>query len=87
MKKYFPKILLPLVVILSARAVGVILMTTLLIVPAATARNLAKNSRAMFYQAPGTALISAVSGLIISVQEWAGTASGATIVLCSIGSV
>ena len=69
--------LLSLVVIFSVRAVGVILVT------AATARNLAGSSRGMFWISLGVAYVSAVSGLIVSAQEWAGTASGATVVLIS----
>ncbi len=75
--------LLSLVVIFSVRAVGVILVTALLVVPAATARNLAGSSRGMFWISLGVAYVSAVSGLIVSAQEWAGTASGATVVLIS----
>ena len=73
--------LLSLVVIFAVWAVGVFLVTALLIVPAATARNLARSAGAMFWWALLVSLTSAVAGLIISAQEWARTATGATIIL------
>jgi zinc transport system permease protein len=75
--------LLSLVVIFSVWAVGVLLVTALLIVPAAAARNLARSAGGMFWWALVVALTSAVAGLIISAQDWARTATGATIVLCA----
>lgn len=77
--------LLSLVVIFAVWAVGVLLVTALLIVPAATARNLARSAGGMFWWALLVSLTSAVAGLIISAQEWAGTATGATIVLVASG--
>jgi len=73
--------LLSLVVIFAVWAVGVLLVTALLIVPAATARNLSRSAGAMFWWALVVSLTSAVAGLIISAQEWARTATGATIIL------
>jgi len=75
--------LLSLIVIFSVRAVGVILVTALLVVPAATAKNLCKSSSSMFWISMITGLSSGVTGLVISAQEWAQTAAGATIVLCA----
>jgi len=75
--------LLSLVVIFSVWAVGVLLVTAMLIVPAATARNLARSSGSMFWWSVAAGLFSAVAGLLISAQDWARTATGATIVLCS----
>lgn len=75
--------LLSLVVMLAVRAVGVLLVTALLIVPAATARHLARTAGGMFWWAQGIALFSGVSGLLLSAQPWLGTASGATIILVS----
>ena len=76
--------LLSLVVIFSVWAVGVFLVTALLIVPAATARNLARSAGGMFWWALGVGLSSAVAGLLLSAQPWARTATGATIVLCAV---
>ncbi len=73
--------LLSLVVIFAVYAVGVLLVTAMLIVPAAAARNLARSSGGMFWWALLAAVFSAVGGLIVSAQEWARTASGATIIL------
>ncbi|MDX9786715.1 MAG: metal ABC transporter permease [Desulfobacterales bacterium] len=73
--------LLALIVMFSVWAVGVLLVTALLIVPAAGARNLARSAGAMFWWALLISISSAVAGLLISAQQWAGTATGATIIL------
>lgn len=75
--------LVSVVVIFAVWAVGVFLVTALLIVPAATGRNLARSAGGMFWWAVLVSVLSAVSGLIISAQPWAGTATGATVVLVS----
>lgn len=75
--------LLSLIVMFSVRAVGVLLVTALLIVPAAAARNLARSAGAMFWWALGVSVTSAVAGLIVSAQEWARTATGPTIILAA----
>lgn len=74
--------LLALVVMFSIWAVGVLLVTALLVVPAAAARNFARSAGPMFWWAIVISLTSAIAGLVISAQEWAGTATGPTIVLC-----
>jgi len=74
---------LSLVVMFSVWAVGVLLVTAMIIVPAASARNLARSAGGMFWWALVISLSSAVSGLILSAQDFAQTATGATIVLCS----
>lgn len=76
--------LLALVVMESVRATGVILVTALLIVPAATARNLAKNSASMFYLALAASYLSSIAGLLLSAQQWANIPAGAAIVLVSV---
>lgn len=81
--EYVHVALLSLVVIFCVKAVGVLLVTALLIVPAATARNLASSMGQMFWLSVLTGLGSGVAGLLISAQDWAGTAAGATIVLCA----
>ena len=75
--------LLSLVVIFSVKSAGVLLVTALLIVPAASARNLSKSSGMMFWISIIIGVCSGISGLLISAQPWAETASGATIVLCA----
>lgn len=77
--------LLSLVVMMAVRAVGVLLVTALLIVPAATARNLARSAGGMFWWAQAVALFSGIAGLLLSAQSWLGTSSGATIILVACG--
>ena len=79
--QYLFAALLSLVVILCVRAVGVLLVTAVLIVPAATARNFARNSRQLFFLSLFFSYISCAGGLLISAQEWAGVPAGAAIVL------
>jgi zinc transport system permease protein len=55
----------------------------MLIVPAAAARNFARSAGSMFWWALLVSLTSAVIGLILSAQDWARTATGATIILIS----
>lgn len=71
-----------LVVILSVWAVGVLLVTALLIVPAASARNFSRSAGAMFWWAILISTTSAMTGLLISTQDWARTATGPSVVLC-----
>ncbi len=77
--------LLALIVMFAVQAVGVLLVTAMLIVPAAAARNLAHSAGAMFWWALVISLSSSLSGLIISAQDWARTATGATIILVACG--
>ena len=79
--QYLFAAMLALVVIFSVWAVGVLLVTALLIVPAAAARNIARSSRGMFWWAIALSVLSACLGLVLSLEDWLGTASGATIVL------
>ena len=81
--QYLFAALLSLVVILCVRAVGVLLVTAILIVPAATARNFARNSRQLFFLSLIFSYISCAGGLLISAQqwEWANVPAGAAIVL------
>jgi len=81
--QYTYAILLALIVIFSVWWVGVLLVTGMLIVPAAAARNISKSAGSMFWYALIISFTSAISGFIISSQEWAATATGATIILVS----
>jgi zinc transport system permease protein len=67
------------VVTVSIQWVGVLIISSLLVLPAAAARNIANNIRQYHFYSVGIALISGISGLILS-YYW-DTASGATIVL------
>ena len=75
--------LLALVVMFSVWAVGVLLVTAMLIVPAATARNLARTAGGMFWWALLVGISSGFAGLTLSAQDWLATSSGATIILVS----
>jgi len=77
--------LLSLIVMFSVQAVGVLLVTAMLIVPAAAARNVAQSAGSMFWWALLISVNSAVIGLIISAQDWARTATGATIIMVACG--
>lgn len=74
-------LLLALVVTVSIQWVGILIISSLLVLPAAAARNLASNMRQYHVWSLLIALVSGVSGLILS-YYW-DTASGATIVLCA----
>lgn len=67
------------VVTVSIQWVGILIISSLLILPAAAARNVAGNMRQYHALSVGIGMLSGVSGLIFS-YYW-GTASGATIVL------
>lgn len=73
--------LLSLVICLAVWAVGVLLVTAMLIVPAAAARNFARSAGGMLWWALLVSVASAVIGLLISAQDWARTATGATVIL------
>jgi len=74
-------IIIAIVVTISIQWVGILIINSMLILPAATARNLALNMRQYHLIAVLIALVSGLSGLILS-YYW-GTATGATIVLCA----
>lgn len=73
--------LLAMTVMFCVRAVGVLLVTAMLIVPAAAGRNLARDMRGMFWWSTVVSVSSGVAGLLLSAQEWLATASGATVIL------
>jgi len=75
--------LLALVVVFSVWAVGVLLVTAMLVVPAAAARNFANSATGMFWWALVVGVTSAAAGLILSAQPWAQCATGAAVVLCA----
>ncbi|MFA6320502.1 MAG: metal ABC transporter permease [Candidatus Omnitrophota bacterium] len=72
-------VLVALVVTLSIRLVGILIINSLLILPAAASRNIAGDMRRYTMFAVVISLVSGVAGLICS-YYW-GAASGATIVL------
>lgn len=72
-------ILVALVVMVSIRLVGILIINSLLVLPAAASRNFARDTRAYTLWAVVIGMFSGIAGLISSFY-W-GTASGATIVL------
>lgn len=74
-------VIMAIVVTISIQWVGILIINSLLILPAAAARNIAGNMRQYHVIAVLIAIISGLSGLILS-YYW-GTATGATIVLCA----
>ena len=78
---YLNIILLVMIVIMSIKAIGVLMVSAMLIVPAAAARNFARRAGSVYFYAVIIGLASGITGLFISAAEWANTAAGATIVL------
>ena len=72
-------IVVAVVVMLSIKSVGILLINSLLILPAATARNISKNSRSYLTVSVITSLLCGVSGLVTSF--YTNTSAGATIVV------
>ena len=71
-----------MVVVMNLNWVGLLIINSLLIVPAAGARNIANNARQYVLYAVAIALFSGITGLIVS--YYANTATGASIVLVAI---
>ena len=74
-------VVVAVVVMLSIKWVGILLINSLLILPAAAARNVSRNSRQYLAFSACISLVSSVSGLVISF--YSDTAAGAAIVLVS----
>lgn len=72
-------IVVAVVVMLSIKSVGILLINSLLILPAATARNISKNSRSYLGFSVLTSLFCGVGGLVTSF--YTDTSAGATIVM------
>ena len=79
--QYIHAALLAMTVIFSVWWVGVLLATGMLIIPPAAARNFVRSSAGMFWWAIIISLTSAMGGFVISAQQWADTATGATVIL------
>ncbi|MGL4369070.1 MAG: metal ABC transporter permease, partial [Spirochaetota bacterium] len=74
-------VLVAVVVIISIKWVGILIINSLFILPAAASRLISGNIRGYTFWSVFLSILSGVSGLIISFY-W-GTACGATIVLCA----
>jgi zinc transport system permease protein len=75
---------LAFVVVISVQVVGVLLVTALLIAPAAAGRMLAPTGRWMFWIALAVSMVSGQVGLYVAYQPEVNTTPGATIVFISI---
>jgi zinc transport system permease protein len=75
-------LLTSLTVVLSMKVVGILLVSSLLILPAATALQVAKGFKATIYLSSACGLFSVLSGIIVSF--YANLPSGGTIVMISI---
>jgi len=73
--------LLSILVAFSIRAVGLLLVTAMLILPAASARNMAKSAGGLFWWSVFFALISGIAGLFASIIL--NTATGASVILAA----
>jgi ABC-type Mn2+/Zn2+ transport system permease subunit len=81
--EYLLFLIIAVVITISLKIIGMILVTSLLIVPAASAKNLASSMKRLFVLSSLFGVVSGVTGLIASV--YLDTSSGPTIVLVSIG--
>lgn len=81
---YLFTLLLALVVTVSIRTAGILLVTALLVIPAATARNLARSAGGMFWWAIAFGLLSGVAGTLTSFKYLPRVGTGAVIVLASV---
>lgn len=72
-------VILAVAVMLSIKQIGILTINSLLILPAAAARNISSNSRQYLVLSIIISMICGIAGLVISF--YAGTAAGATMVL------
>jgi zinc transport system permease protein len=70
-----------LVVTAAIRAVGILLVTALLVIPAGSARNVARGAAPALWISVGIAVLSGLSGIVAS--WYLDTATGATVVLAA----
>jgi zinc transport system permease protein len=75
-------VLTAVTIVVSMRAVGLLLISALMIIPNATAQLLARSFRSSLWWAVGIGVLSSVGGVLLSYQ--AETPSGGTIVLVAI---
>jgi ABC-type Mn2+/Zn2+ transport system permease subunit len=71
--------LIALTVVLSLKVVGIVLVSALIVTPAATAYQLTEEFRAMMAISVAVGVVASVGGLLLS--YWLNTGSGSTIVL------
>ncbi|VEH66106.1 high-affinity zinc uptake system membrane protein ZnuB [Rodentibacter pneumotropicus] len=79
--RFILMILTALTIALSMKFVGALIITSLLIIPAATARRFAKTPESMVGFAVMISMLSIIGGLILS--AFYDTAAGPSVVICS----
>ena len=79
--EYMFTILIAIVVTVSIQWIGVLVISSMMILPAASSRNISKNVRQYHFYSIVFSLISGILGLFVSYQL--GSATGATIILIS----
>ena len=79
--EYIFTILVPIIVTISIQWVGILVISSMMILPAASARNISNNIREYHIYSISIAVISGILGLFLSYHF--GCATGATIVLIS----
>jgi zinc transport system permease protein len=77
-------VLTAVTIVVSMRAVGLLLISALMIIPNATAQLLARSFRSSLWWAVGIGVVSSVGGVLLSYE--AETPSGGTIVLLAIAT-
>jgi len=87
MANYLFIVLLAIIVNLCLRAIGALLINALLIVPAATAANLCRNMRQLFWWSIGLCLFAGVAGQWLSWEVMVGTSRGTKIHPGESGSI
>ncbi|HVP58358.1 MAG TPA: metal ABC transporter permease [bacterium] len=80
---YLLLVLISLAIVASMKLVGIILVSALLVLPAATAYQLAQTYRKIIMLALASGVLSLLTGLVVSYRF--NVPSGATIVLCACG--
>jgi zinc transport system permease protein len=78
---YFFLLAMAVTIVIAIKLIGIVLVSALLVLPAATARQLTENYRELVLYSVAIGVISTVAGLFLSYQL--NLASGATIVLFS----
>ncbi|MDP4094861.1 MAG: metal ABC transporter permease [Bacillota bacterium] len=79
--EYIFSLVVALIVTISIQWVGIMLISSMMVLPAAAARNISKNTRQYHLYSVSIAVISGLAGLIFS--YFLDTATGATIVVIS----
>jgi zinc transport system permease protein len=82
---YLFSLLLALVVSVTIRMAGILLVTGMLLLPAATARNLARSAGGMFLWTLAVAWVGGVGGTILSFSPWLEDVSTGSVIVLTTG--